>query len=108
MFESQDFREKLLGAVKSEAAQNNMNEYQTAIIDFLRTQAVANESTLMESERTKNVAQRRGVPEALTSARQLIKTASAIAAKDKRTLLTEADVRAAHTAMYCRVWPFCK
>lgn len=108
MFETQEFRNQLANAISSEAAQNSMTEYQTAVVDLLFDYARTNEADLMRVEFTKALPQRRGVNDALQSARTLVSDASAIARNNNRTLLTRADIEVAYKAKFCRVWPFCK
>jgi len=108
MFETQDFRNQLTNAISTEAAENRMGRYQTAIVDLLFDYARNNEADLMPIEFTKALPQRRGVANALESARTLVRDASLIARNDNRDLLTRADIEVAYRAKYCRVWPFCK
>jgi hypothetical protein len=108
MFETESFRDELERTVSAEAANNNMTHYQTAAINFLQEQARQNEPILMDREIRKAAGTRRGIPDALASARELVKEAAQYAAADKRTLITRADIEKAHNAKFCRVWPFCK
>jgi len=108
MFETEEFRERLQAAVSSEASQNDMERYQTAIVEYLQDLAVANERDLMESEREKTASARRGIPDAIQSTRLLVKEASRIASQQDRRLLERSDVEAAYSNLFCRVWPFCK
>ena len=108
MFESAEFKNMLQDAVGAEVLRNNMESYHVDIIDFLVSHAKSNESHLMEIEERKNIKERRGVPEALGSARDLIRTASAIAADAERSTITLQDVESAYRDRYCRVWPFCR
>ena len=70
--------------------------------------AATNESTLMDSEVRKAASARRGIPDALNSARQLIKESATYAAAEKRTVLNLEDVEKAYRAKFCQFWPFCK
>jgi len=108
MFETEEFREQLESAVSSEAARNNLERYQTASIEYLQRLALENERTLMESEGRKAAGVRRGIADALRSARELTREAAKYAAAEKRTLLTRSDVEKAYQAKFCQVWPFCK
>lgn len=108
MFETEAFKEQLNDAVWTAAGRNNMKSYQTSIVDFLFDQARNNEEDLMRAEFSKSVQQRRGVSDALANARALVETASIMARREQRNLLTRADVEAAYRANYCSVWPFCK
>lgn len=108
MFETQQFKDQLKTAISSEAGRNSMNEYQTAIVDYLFDFARTNEPELMRVEFTKAVSERRGIPDALESARTIVRDASAIARNNNRIVLTRADVEIAYKAKFCRVWPFCK
>ena len=108
MFEGPEFKRNLVDVVGAEVLRNEMESYHTDIIDFLISHAVSNESYLMEIENKKAADQRKGVSEAYGSARDLVRTASAIAAEAERTTLTLEDVEAAYRDRYCRVWPFCR
>src|SRR5258706_2208906 len=108
MFETQQFRTQLVDAISTEAGLNNMVRYQTAVVDLLFDYARNNEADLMRVEFTKALPQRRGVVDALQSARTLVRDASTIARNDNRSLLTRADIEVAYKAKFCRVWPFCK
>jgi hypothetical protein len=108
MFETQSFRDQIKDAVIVEAASRNLTEYETAAVDFLQREAANNERTLMETEVRKIASLRRGVPEALQSARVLAKLAADYAIADRRSVLRESDIRAALASKYCQVWPFCR
>jgi len=108
MFETEGFKNQLTDAVSREAGNNNLKEYEIRIIDYLQRLASENERTLMDSEVRKVASERRGIPDALNSARELVKQASTYAAAEKRTVLTQSDVEKAYQARFCRVWPFCK
>jgi hypothetical protein len=68
MFETEAFKEQLASTVSTEAGRNNLERYQTGIIDYLQGLATQNESTLMEREVRKAASARRGIPDALISA----------------------------------------
>ena len=108
MFETTRFKEQLTDVVTREALNNNLEEYEPAIIDYLQRLASENESVLMERELRKTAAARRGIPDALRSAVELTKEASRYAAAENRKLLRVSDIRAAYSAKFCQVWPFCK
>jgi len=108
MFETETFATQLKTIVSTQAAESGMKEYQERIVNYLQNLATANESTLMESELRKSASSRRGVGDALSSARVLVKEASSYATADKRTLVTTADVEKAYRAKFCQVWPFCR
>ena len=108
MFEHPEFKRKLVDVVGAEIVRNDMESYHADIIEFLVSHAISNESYLMEIENRKAAQQRKGDSEAFGSARDLIRTASAIASKAQRTTLTLEDVESAYRERYCRVWPFCR
>jgi hypothetical protein len=108
MFETQGFKEQLTSVISSQAGTSGMAEYETRIADLLQGLATENEPVLMESELRKTASSRRGIPDALTSTRTLIREASSYAIADRRKILTKADVEAAYRAKYCQVWPFCR
>jgi hypothetical protein len=108
MFETQRFKEQLAEAVSMEVANNNLERYENAIIDYLQRLASGNESDLMERELRKAPGTQRGVRDAVNSARELTKDASRYALADKRTTLRVVDIDAAYKARFCQFWPFCK
>jgi hypothetical protein len=108
MFETDDFKKQLEGAVASEADYRGLKEYEDSIIDYLQRLASENERPLMLKEMRKAASARRGIPDAVNSARILVRRASRYAAAEKRTVLTQSDVEKAYRAKFCRVWPFCK
>jgi hypothetical protein len=108
MFETQRFKEQLVEAVSMEVANNKLERYEPAIIDYLQRLASGNESDLMERELRKAPGTQRGVRDALNSARELTKEASRYAAADKRMVLRLPDIEAAYKARFCQFWPFCK
>ncbi|HUJ95248.1 MAG TPA: hypothetical protein VLW84_08300 [Terriglobales bacterium] len=108
MFETERFKELLQSAVSTEARDNNLQEYQVGIIGYLQTLASQNESVLMERELRKVAGARRGIPDALNSARELTKDASKYAVAEKRAVLRLSDIEAAYKDKFCQFWPFCK
>lgn len=108
MFETEIFKTQLTNTVASQAGESGVAQYQVRIVDYLQDLAVSNENFLMESELRKAASLRRGVPDALSSTKTLVKEASAYALADKRTVVTVADVEKAYRAKFCSVWPFCK
>ena len=107
MFETESFRTQIEETVSAEAANNQMERYQRTIVTYLRRLATDNEGLLMEREFRKAAAERRGIPDALRSVRELTREAARYAAADKRTLLTVDDMQKAYEAKFCQVWPFC-
>lgn len=107
MFETEDFKKQLTATVSVETAQGGLAQYETAIIDFLQGLAKGLEPILMERE-LKKTTDRRGIPDALRSAADLVREGAAYAAAEKRTVLQLTDIRKAYEAKYCKVWPFCK
>jgi|ERR1051326_2019573 hypothetical protein len=108
MFETEGFKEELAKAVSSEAGQSGLAQYETRIVEYLQSLASANESVLMESEMKKAVGRRRGVPDALISARELVREASRRTQAEKREILQLSDVQEAYKKKFCQIWPFCK
>ena len=108
MFENESFKSSLTSTVSMEAGRRGLASYETGIVDYLQKLASVNEVTLMEQEMRKVVGARRGINEALQSARELVKEGAKFAAADKRTTLTVADITAAYRVKFCSVWPFCK
>jgi hypothetical protein len=108
MFETTEFRDSLTKIVEQEARSAGLRQYQTSVVYFLQNLATENESELVDRELRKAAGLRRGVPDALGSARELIKTASDIARAVGRDTLTLPDMQAAYRVKFCQVWPFCK
>lgn len=108
MFETEDFRKRIEDAVASEAGNRGLEKYETSIIGFLQGLASENERPLMLEEMRKAASVRRGIPDAVNSARELIRQASTYALAEKRAVLRQSDVEKAYWAMFCGVWPFCK
>ncbi len=108
MFETEDFKKQLDTAVSRETGSSGLKEYETQIIDRLQRLASENESSLMDSEVRKVASERRGIPDALNSARELTRAASRYALAEKRTVLKMSDIEAAYKEKFCQVWPFCK
>jgi adenylosuccinate synthase len=108
MFETEDFRKQLENAISSTAAQQGMTEYQTAITTYLQSLATVNEPVLMENEMKKAVGARRGIYDALESARALVSEAATYAQSEKRKVIQVVDVQKAYSAKFCKVWPFCR
>lgn len=108
MFETDQFKDRLKDIISNEAATNQLKEYEVAVVEFLFSRARDNEATLMRAELTKSAALRRGMTDAIQSARVLAKAASALARSESRTVLTAGDMEKAFQAHFCRVWPFCR
>lgn len=108
MFETGSFKDQLTDAVSRETGNNNLEQYENRIVDYLQTLASENESTLMDSEVRKAASARRGIPDALKSARELTREAAGYAAEEKRTVLQLGDIQKAYRAKFCQYWPFCK
>jgi hypothetical protein len=108
MFETENFKTQLTDAITREVGASGLAEYDARIIEYLQRQAAGNEKVLMEQEIRKVAGERRGVANALISARKLIKEASKYAAADRRTLLRMSDFQTSYAALFCQVWPFCK
>ena len=108
MFETENFRVQLENAVAQEAARNGITQYDGQIVKYLQDRATENEADLMAIEIRKAVTERRGVPDALKSARELIRVASVLVLGEDRKTLTQADVELAYRVKFCEVWPFCK
>jgi hypothetical protein len=98
----------LILAIATEAFRNGMVEYDDSIVPFLQALATQNESGLMESERAKTALERRGLEDALVSARIIVRQAAEYARARRGTTLTVEDVQRAYRAQFCRVWPFCR
>ena len=107
MFETENFRSQLEDAISSEAAQANITEYRTSIVRYLQNLALENEAVLMERE-VKKLAGRRGMADALASARQLVREAALYSRSENRTTLYLEDVKKAYQVNFCRFWPFCR
>jgi hypothetical protein len=108
MFETESFKNQLRDAVSIEAGSGGLKEYETRIVDYLQKLASENERPLMLDEARKIAGARRGIPDALNSARALARQASAYALAEKRTVLLQSDIERAYQVMFCGVWPFCK
>ena len=108
MFETEEFKENLRSTISREAGRGGLDYYQTGIIDYLQNLATGNEQELMESEFRKSASERRGIPDALSSATELARTAAQIAVAEGKSTLEIDDVRKAYAQKFCRVWPFCK
>lgn len=108
MFEQSQFRELLERETSSTAGQSGLRFYNAAVVDYLQRLASENEVILMETELRKAQGSRRGIPEALVSARLLVKEASRVASAAGRDTLQVEDMQVAYRAKFCQVWPFCK
>jgi hypothetical protein len=108
MFETNFFKKQLTDAIIAEAGENNLRQYEDSIVEYLQGLASQNEPDLMERELRKSASARRGIPDALKSARELTREACRYAAADKRPLLKLSDIQAAYRGKFCQVWPFCK
>ena len=108
MFETDNFRQQLEAAITGEAAASGMEQYQPRITSYLQNMATENEPQLMEREFRKAAAQRRGIADALESARGLTRLASRYALAEGRTTLEVGDVEKAFRDRFCQVWPFCR
>ena len=108
MFETIEFRQQLQTAVAEAVGSAGMANYQELIVNLLWMMARNNESALMEAENRRPYGPRRGIPDALRSAGDVIQTAGLIARRDGRTLLTVNDVVGAYHARFCSIWPFCR
>jgi hypothetical protein len=108
MFEGNQFREQLQQAIADETAHRGLERYEDSIIAFLQELAVSNESVLMESEAERPITARRGIPDALQSARSLVEEAANFTRADGRTTLTLGDMEGAYKIRFCSVWPFCR
>ena len=109
MFETDEFREKLEGVMIREARRRGLSQYQPAAVIFLQSLARENEAILLEAEERKAVVwRRRGVSDALESARRLARSAADLAGTEGRDTLTWHDVKSALETQYCQFWPFCR
>ena len=108
MFETPSFRAQLQEIVSSELGRTKITRFETEIPTFLQALATDNEPVLMEREIKKAVGTRRGIPDALQSARELVRDAIVSAVVARRDTLEVADVRKAYEAKFCKVWPFCR
>jgi hypothetical protein len=108
MFETEVFKKQLTDVIAREVGGTGLTEYETAVIDFLQRLASENENILMEREVRKVASERRGMSDALDSARNLTREASRYAAAEKRPVLKVSDIEAAYRAKFCQFWPFCK
>jgi hypothetical protein len=108
MFETKEFRDRLTNMIISAAGENNLEEYEPRILDFLQKLASENEGTLMPIELRKAQGERRGQTDALANARRLAVEASRYAVADKRKTLQFSDIDRAYKAKYCQFWPFYK
>lgn len=108
MFETNAFKRRLADALYEEATDKGLAGYEPEAVTFLQDLAIANESILMERELRKAAGTRRGITDALASARELAQEASRYARSEKRNTLSESDMEKAYGAKFCKVWPFCK
>ncbi len=108
MFETPSFQESLTSVISNEAAASGLTQYEQSVVRFLQHLATANEPELNAIELRKVASARRGVPEALSSARELARLAATYAANDGRKVLSLSDMETAYRAKFCQVWPFCK
>ena len=108
MFESAQFREQLDHEVSAEAGRAGLARYQVAVVDYLQRLAAENEAALMETELRKARESRRGVQDAIASARVLAKAASVCAVAAGRNVLQTEDMQRAYLANFCQIWPFCR
>lgn len=107
MFETEEFRKRIDTSVSATAFINDM-EYEPRIVSFLQSLAMENEGPLMERELRKSASERRGIPEALISVRELTRVASGYAVADRRKTITTGDIERALKTKFCQVWPFCR
>jgi hypothetical protein len=108
MFETEQFKRQLTDTIVTEASRTSIKTYEIAIVDYLQKLATTNEQPLMEREMRKAAGERRGLLDALSSARELTREAVGLAIAERRTLLKVSDFEAAYRSRFCRVWPFCK
>jgi len=106
MFETARFKTLLKETIAGEATNQGFTQYEIGIVDLLQLRATENASVLMERELRKSPGMRRGISDALSSAREIIVLASAYAVADKRTVLRVSDVDAALSGTSFRAWPF--
>ena len=108
MFETENFKAQLTDITEREGRNRGLTQYEPSIISFLQNLAIANENELTRLEERRSFSERRGVPAALTSAREVLSLATAYAVNDKRKIVTRTDVEMAYRAKFCQIWPFCK
>ena len=109
MFETEEFNAQLRDTIIRQASLIKLERYEVQIVDFLQALASENEPHLMERElRKAQGVPRRGIPDALKSARELTMEAARYAVSDGRTLLKLSDIQQAYRAKFCQFWPFCK
>jgi histone H3/H4 len=108
MFETAQFREQVEHEISTEATQAGLTQYQVAVVDYLQRLAAENEAALMETELRKARESRRGLRDAVASARVLAKAASLLASAAGRNTLQIEDIQIAYRANFCQVWPFCR
>lgn len=108
MFETEAFRQELIGRIKGVLRTRSLSDYDERIVDVLAFLASAHESHLMQLENARPLPLRRGMKEAVKSAEQLLESAAAFTKSEGRVRMSMNDFRAAYSANFCKVWPFCR
>lgn len=104
---SASFQSEIVETVEAAAARQGMQRYEVAIGTRLQAYLDQNRPQRLTEELKKVTAAQRTKADALASVTFLVTEASKLAAADRRTTVTEADLQKAYAANYCRIWPFC-
>lgn len=107
MFETREFGDRLSREISNVALAYGTTVEPT-IPGVLQDIALQNEAILMERERLRPITERRGIPEAIGSARIIIADAAGYARSARRTQISVADVSEAIRIKFCQLWPFCR
>jgi len=102
MFETEEFRKMLTGALSAAVSSYNLTGYDSSIVDELQKIAV-------------DVSSKQGCdieacaePKEVRSARDIAAKAAAIASAFGRRYISTEDVQLALEQLHCTVWPFCR
>lgn len=109
MFETDQFRKQLRETINQASWNKGMRKPgdEEEIIELLISFAIQNERHLMLIESKKPIYSRKGISDALSSARALVDEAYKTKTEKLDTLTIE-DIRRAYINKYCQIWPFCK
>ena len=106
MFESAFFTDLLNAVVREEVSASELEDYPIYIVTFLQGMAVDNENKNSEAEFFKIEGEKRGIPEALDSARKIVRKAIEYAVERNKSVLTVEDIQTAYVSFHGQSWPF--
>lgn len=101
------FRDSVRAQVANSSRSAGITSYDDVIVDALMDRLESNREKNRKIETDKPTGRQRTKTDALKSVDFLIRQASQVATRDRRTNLTLGDFKTAAQEHHCKFWPFC-